>query len=60
MPAVRIVFAPLLRILGDELAEVGGRAGKHDTAEDPRRHAGIDERRVDPLSSLATTPAVRD
>src|SRR5215470_11215812 len=43
--------APLLGLLGDELAEVGGRAGKHGAAElgEPRLRLGVGENRVDLL-----------
>jgi hypothetical protein len=42
-------LAPLLGILGDELAEVGGRARKHGSAQvsKPRLHRGISEPRID-------------
>jgi hypothetical protein len=33
MLAARITFAPILRFFGDELAEVGRRAGKHGAAQ---------------------------
>src|SRR5262249_6557858 len=50
---------PFLGFLGDELGEVGWRAGKYFTAEfgHPRRHQRIGERRADlpiePLDDLA-------
>src|SRR5262252_2666159 len=42
-------LCPLLGLLGDELAEVGGRAGHHGAAQvgKPRLHLGIAESRVD-------------
>src|SRR6516165_2866735 len=42
-------LAPLLGFLGDQLAEVGGRARKHRAAEigKPRLHLGIGEGRID-------------
>jgi hypothetical protein len=55
-------LSPLLGFLGDELGEVGGRAGKYFTAELslPRLHRWIGERRVDipvePLDDLGRGP----
>src|SRR4029077_4581627 len=42
-------LAPLLGLLGDQLAEVGGRAGNRVTVKisHPSLHRWIDERRVD-------------
>src|SRR4029077_6185948 len=42
-------LAPLVCFLGNELAEVGGRAGKHGAARigNPRPHLGIGEAGVD-------------
>ena len=47
-------LGPLLGFVGDELAEVGGRAGKHRAAKvgEPRIHLGIGEGRVDFLVEL--------
>src|SRR5262245_52252361 len=48
-------LSPLLGFLSDELAELGGRAGKWGFAEigKPRLHLGIGEASVDPLVELA-------
>ena len=42
-------LAPFLGIVGDELAEVGGRAGQHGTAQisEPRLDFGISQARID-------------
>src|SRR6266545_4008296 len=42
-------FGPPLGIVGDELAEVGGRAGQHGTAQisEPRLDFGISQARID-------------
>ena len=47
-------LAPLLGLIGDELAEVGGRARKHRAAHvgDPRLDLGIGEARIDLLVEL--------
>ena len=46
--------APLLRFVGDELGEVGGRARKHSATKvgKPHVHFGIGEARVDLLVEL--------
>jgi hypothetical protein len=47
-------LAPLFGFVGDQLAEVGGRTGKHNAAQvgKPRFNLGIDEARVDILVEL--------
>src|SRR5262245_54391870 len=47
-------LAPLLGVIGDELAEVGGRAWKCSGTQlgEPRLHLGIGESRVDLLVEL--------